>query len=92
MQVGHNVNIGENSILVAQVGISGSTKIGKNVIVAGQAGISGHLEIGDNARILAKTGVISNIEAGATVMGFPAMPHREFLRQNVFLRRLLKKN
>lgn len=91
VQIAHNVIVGENSILVAQVGISGSTKIGKNVIAAGQAGFSGHLKIGDNAKILAKTGVISNVEENAVLMGYPAMNHRDFLRQSVLLRQMLKK-
>ncbi|MGH7555953.1 MAG: UDP-3-O-(3-hydroxymyristoyl)glucosamine N-acyltransferase, partial [Longimicrobiales bacterium] len=65
VQIGHNVRVGENCIIVAQVGIAGSTVIGQGVVLAGQAGISGHLRIGDGARIGAQAGVIKDVPAGA---------------------------
>lgn len=71
VQVAHNVEIGENSILAAQVGIAGSTKIGKNVIMGGQAGVADHLVVGDKAILAARTGVTNDIEAGAIVAGYP---------------------
>ncbi|MFP3867416.1 MAG: UDP-3-O-(3-hydroxymyristoyl)glucosamine N-acyltransferase [Desulfobacteraceae bacterium] len=80
VQVAHNVVIGENTIVVAQVGISGSTRIGKNVQLAGQVGLVGHIEIGDQVRIGAQSGVTHSIPAGQTVTGSPARPHAEFLR------------
>ncbi|MBW1987270.1 MAG: UDP-3-O-(3-hydroxymyristoyl)glucosamine N-acyltransferase [Deltaproteobacteria bacterium] len=80
VQVAHNVVIGENTIVVAQVGISGSTRIGKNVQLAGQVGLVGHIEIGDRVRIGAQSGVTHSIPAGQTVTGSPARPHAEFLR------------
>jgi UDP-3-O-[3-hydroxymyristoyl] glucosamine N-acyltransferase len=73
VQIAHNVEIGENSVIMAQVGIAGSSRVGKNVILAGQAGIADHLEIGDNAVVLAKTGVIANIPAGRMVSGSPQL-------------------
>ena len=71
VQVAHNVEIGERSILAAQVGIGGSTKIGKNVIMGGQAGVADHLVIGDKAVIAGGSGVTNDIEAGAVVAGYP---------------------
>jgi UDP-3-O-[3-hydroxymyristoyl] glucosamine N-acyltransferase len=80
VHIAHNVTIGENSIVVAQVGISGSVTIGKNVILAGQAGISGHLHIGDGAIVGPQAGIAASVEAGAVVSGSPEMPHSQWLR------------
>jgi UDP-3-O-[3-hydroxymyristoyl] glucosamine N-acyltransferase len=80
VQIGHNVQIGDHSILVAQVGVSGSTKIGRGVTVAGQAGVSGHLEIGDGATIGPQAGVGQSVPAGKTVGGSPAMDRATYLR------------
>jgi len=80
VQIAHNVKIGENCIIVAQVGISGSVTIGKNVILAGQAGVTGHLKIGDGAIVNAQSGVIKSIPAGEHVIGFPAKPHIQVKR------------
>ena len=80
VQIAHNVVIGERSIIVSQVGISGSTKIGKGVIIGGQAGIVGHIEIGDGSILAARTGASEDIPPGQIVSGAPHMPHREWLR------------
>jgi len=80
VQVAHNVTIGEDSIIVAQVGISGSTKIGNNVTLAGQVGVVGHIEIGDNVMVGAQAGVTHDLPADQGYVGSPALPHREFLR------------
>ena len=80
MQIAHNVVVGENSVIVSQVGISGSTKLGKSVIIGGQTGVVGHISIGDNVMIGAKSGVHENIAPGQKVSGFPHMPHRQWLR------------
>ena len=80
VHVAHNVRIGDLSVIVAQVGISGSTVLGKGVTMAGQSGLPGHLHIGDGATIGAKSAPIGDVPAGATYTGFPAVPHREFLR------------
>jgi UDP-3-O-[3-hydroxymyristoyl] glucosamine N-acyltransferase len=71
VQIGHNVKIGENSIIAGQTGISGSVKVGKNVIMAGQVGIADHIEIGDNVIIAAKTGVSGNVQSNSVVAGYP---------------------
>ncbi len=88
VQVAHNVVVGEDSIIVAQVGISGSTKLGKRVILAGQVGVAGHLEIGDNVRVGAKSGVPKSIPPGQTVLGIPAIDHKTYLRCSQIVSRL----
>jgi len=90
VQIAHNVEIGENSIIVAQSGISGSTMVGKGVIMAGQSGIVGHINIGDNAIIAAKSGVAKSIPANAIVFGYPAKPIEKTKRINACLQRLPK--
>jgi len=83
IQIAHNVKIGNYCMLASQVGISGSTVIGNYVSIGGQAGISGHLKIGNNVKIGGKTGVIKNIDDNKTVMGYPAMEFREFIKKNM---------
>jgi UDP-3-O-[3-hydroxymyristoyl] glucosamine N-acyltransferase len=80
VQIGHNVVIGEYSIVVAQVGISGSTTLGKGVMIGGQAGLVGHIRIGDHVMIAAGSGVHKDVPAGQVVAGVPHMPHREWLK------------
>jgi UDP-3-O-[3-hydroxymyristoyl] glucosamine N-acyltransferase len=81
VHIAHNVSVGENTVLVAQVGIAGSATIGKNAILAGQAGIAGHLTIGDGATVGPQTGVGKPVPAGQIVSsGIPEMPHRIWLR------------
>jgi UDP-3-O-[3-hydroxymyristoyl] glucosamine N-acyltransferase len=80
VQIAHNVEIGEDSIIVAQVGISGSTKIGKGVTLAGQVGIAGHIEVGDGITVGAKAGVIGNLLEKGVFTGMPAIPHAQWLR------------
>ncbi len=82
-QIAHNVHIGANSLIVAQVGISGSTKIGNGCILAGQAGIIGHLTLGDGCRVGAQAGVGKDIPAGQAVGGSPATPESQYRRQTV---------
>ncbi len=88
VHIAHNCVVGEDSLIVAQVGISGSTKIGKHVALGGQAGVAGHIEIGDNVQAGGGTGIFQNIPAGQTVSGVPAMPHRLWLRTSALIRRL----
>jgi UDP-3-O-[3-hydroxymyristoyl] glucosamine N-acyltransferase len=75
VQIAHNVVVGENSILAAQVGVSGSTELGRNVVLAGQAGLVGHIRIGDNAMVGAQGGVTKSIPADTKVSGYPAREH-----------------
>ncbi len=88
VQIAHNVVIGEDSVIVSQVGISGSTKLGRSVIVGGQAGLTGHLTIGDYVMIGGKSGVLDDVESGQMVSGIPQMPHKEWLRVAACLTRL----
>lgn len=88
VHIGHNVRIGAHSIVVAQVGISGSTHVGKGATLGGQAGINGHIRIGDGATIAGQAGVFGDVPAGATYSGYPARPHREALRIQAALHRL----
>ncbi len=88
VHIGHNVRIGDLSIIVAQVGVSGSTIIGKGVTLGGQVGLPGHLHIGDGAVIAAKSAPFGDVPAGATYGGFPAVPHREFLKAQAALLKL----
>jgi UDP-3-O-[3-hydroxymyristoyl] glucosamine N-acyltransferase len=88
VQVAHNVRIGRHCIVMAQVGIAGSSTIEDDVLLAGQAGIADHLRVGAGAQVAAQSGVIGNIPAGATVSGYPARDHRSVLRQAAALARL----
>ncbi|MBN1272035.1 MAG: UDP-3-O-(3-hydroxymyristoyl)glucosamine N-acyltransferase [Candidatus Aminicenantes bacterium] len=88
VHIGHNVEIGRDSIIVAQVGISGSTKIGKNVIIAGQAGLVDNIRIGDRVVIGPQTGVQKSIPAGAQIMGSPSMDFKKYSRMTVSLKGL----
>lgn len=88
VHVGHNVRIGEDCMIVAQVGIAGSSEIGRGVQLGGQAGIAGHLTIGDGARVAAQGGVIGDVPAGETYSGYPARPHAAAMRASAALFRL----
>ena len=91
VQIGHNVVLGRCCVIVAQVGISGSTVLEDFVRVGGQAGISGHLRIGQGAEIGAQAGVMSDLVPGAKVVGSPAWPIKDFFRQIAALKKMAKK-
>ena len=80
VHLGHNVRVGRDAMIIAQVGVSGSTTIGDGAVLAGQAGVGGHLEIGAGARIGGQAGVTADVPAGQSYSGYPARPHREALR------------
>lgn len=88
IQVAHNVEIGENTVIAAQTGISGSTKIGKNCMIGGQVGIAGHLRIGDNVKIQAQSGIPSNVGDGEIIMGSPAINLRQFMKSYIHFKNL----
>lgn len=88
VQIAHNVEIGENCIIVGQVGICGSVKIGNGVVIAGQVGVVEHLTIGDGAKIAAKSVVTKSVGAGEFVSGYPARDHREEKRIKASIARL----
>jgi UDP-3-O-[3-hydroxymyristoyl] glucosamine N-acyltransferase len=88
VQIAHNVTVGEDSILVAQAGIAGSSTLGHHVVMGGQAGVGDHLRIGDLAKIAARSGVAHHIEGGQVVSGNPAIPHTVSLRALTAIPRL----
>ncbi len=90
VQIAHNVITGENCIIVAQAGISGTTTLGKNVTLAGQAGLVGHIKIGDNVIVAAQSGVSKDIPSGVSVFGYPAKPMSVAKRLNACIQRLPK--
>jgi len=90
IQVAHNVEIGENTVIASQTGIAGSTKIGKNCIIGGQVGIVGHITIGNNVRIQAQTGVSRNIKDDEAIQGSPALPYNTFNKSFVHFKNLDK--
>ncbi len=91
VQVGHNCEVGEYSVMVSQSGIAGSTKLGRNVVLGGQAAIAGHLEIAPFSTFAARSGITKSIkESGKTFAGFPLMEHRVWLRLQSKIAKLLK--
>ena len=91
VQIGHNVRLGRCCVIVAQVGIAGSTILEDFVQVGGQAAMAGHLRIGRGTQIGAQAGVISDAPAGSVLLGSPAQPRTEFLRQVATLKRMVRK-
>jgi UDP-3-O-[3-hydroxymyristoyl] glucosamine N-acyltransferase len=90
VQVGHNCSVGAGSILVGQCGLAGSVTTGRGVIIAGQAGISDHLHVGDGARVGGQSGVLDDVPPGQQWVGYPARPRRDFKKERVLVRKLLK--
>lgn len=89
IQIGHNVEVGENTVMAAQTGIAGSTKIGKNCMFGGQVGITGHVSIADNVKAAAQSGIAAGIkEEGLIVMGAPAYGVKDYNRSYVYFRKL----
>ncbi len=101
VQIAHNVVVGNNTCIAAQVGVAGSTIIGDDCLIGGQVGISGHLKIGDRVQMQAKSGVLKNIEDDSVIMGYPAFNYRDYNKSYVhfknfpkimnFINRLMKK-
>ena len=90
IQIAHNVEIGDNTVIAAQTGVAGSTKIGKNGLIGGQVGISGHLTIGNNVRIQAQSGVGRNIKDNEIVQGSPTFGYNDFSKSYVHFKNLPK--
>lgn len=88
VHIAHNVTVGENTVLVAQVGISGSTTLGRHVVLAGKVGVAGHIQVGDYVMVGGQSGIAGNIPAGQVVSGSPSMPHKTWLRVQRILPRL----
>lgn len=90
IQIAHNVEIGENTVIASQTGIAGSTKIGRNCMIGGQVGIVGHITIGNNVRIQAQSGIGKSIGDGEVVQGTPAFNYGDFSKSYVHFRNLPK--
>ena len=88
IQIGHNVEVDENTVMAAQVGIAGSTKVGKNCMLGGQVGIAGHIKIGDGAKLGAQAGIMSNIKENTAILGTPALEIKQFMRSYAIFRKL----
>jgi len=88
IQVAHNAEIGGSTAIAAQTGIAGSTKVGSNCMIGGQVGFAGHIHVGDNVQIGAQSGVPNNVADGSRIIGYPAVPARDFMRQSAYIKRL----
>lgn len=89
VQIAHNVEIGENTVMAAQVGVAGSTKVGKNVMMGGQVGVSGHIKIADGVKVAAQSGIPNNIKKeGDVLLGSPAIPIEDFKKSYFGFRKL----
>lgn len=91
VQIAHNDMLGRGCVVVAQVGIAGSCTLGDYVVLGGQVGLADHLNIGSGAQIAAQSGIMRDVEAGAVVMGSPAVPFKDYMRQVSFLQKNSKK-
>jgi UDP-3-O-[3-hydroxymyristoyl] glucosamine N-acyltransferase len=89
IQIGHNVEVGENTVMAAQTGIAGSTKVGRNCMFGGQTGIAGHIKIANGTKIGAQAGILGDIkEENITILGSPALEIKQYLRSSVVFKRL----
>ena len=88
IQIGHNVEIGENTVIAALTGIAGSAKIGNNCMIGGQVGIAGHITIGNNVRIQGQSGVSRNIKDGEVLQGTPSLDYKEYYKSYVHFKNL----
>jgi len=89
IQIGHNVEVGENTVMAAQTGIAGSTKVGKNCMFGGQVGIAGHNKIANGTKIGAQAGILGDIkEENTIILGTPAIGYKQFLKSSVIFKKL----
>ncbi len=88
IQVAHNAEVGQSTVIAAQTGIAGSTKVGKWCMIGGQVGFAGHIKIGDKVQIGAQSGVPNDVSDESRIMGYPAVPARDFMRQSAYIKRL----
>ena len=88
VQVGHNVQVGEDTLLVSQVGIAGSTVIGKHCVFGGQSAVAGHVKIGDNVTLAGRGGIANDVDGNQSLAGAPAMPHRDWLKSAMTMKHL----
>lgn len=92
VQIAHNVEVGTNTVMAAQVGVAGSTKIGEQCMFGGQVGIAGHRHVGNRVIVGAQSGIPNDVKDNMEIMGYPAVPKVEFARQTVHIKRLAQLN
>ncbi|NNE77348.1 MAG: UDP-3-O-(3-hydroxymyristoyl)glucosamine N-acyltransferase, partial [Pricia sp.] len=90
IQIAHNVEIGEHTVIAAQTGIAGSTKIGRRCLIGGQVGIVGHITIGDNVKIQAQSGKGRNVKSNEVLQGSPALSYSDYNKSYVYFKNLPK--
>lgn len=90
IQIAHNVEVGEHTVIAAQAGVAGSSKIGKHAMIGGQVGVSGHLHLGDHVRVQAQSGISKNLKEGEAVQGSPAFGYSDYNKAYVHFRNLSK--
>jgi UDP-3-O-[3-hydroxymyristoyl] glucosamine N-acyltransferase len=88
IQIAHNAEVGENTVIAGQTGVAGSSKIGKNCMIGAQVGVSGHLTIGNNVRLGGQAGIMTNIPDNSTMIGSPVQDHKDFMRSMAIFRKL----
>lgn len=88
IQIAHNVEVGEHSVMAAQAGIAGSAKLGQWCMIGGQVGVAGHITVGDKVNIGAQSGIHSSVKSGSRLMGYPATDAKDFMRQTVYIKNL----
>lgn len=88
IQIAHNVEVGEHTVIAAQAGIAGSAKVGSHSMIGGQVGVAGHIRLGNRIQVGAQSGIPNHVEDDAVIMGYPAVPSKEFARQVVYIKRL----
>ncbi len=88
IQIAHNVEVGEHTVMAAQAGVAGSAKVGQWCMIGGQVGVAGHISIGDKVSVGAQSGIPSNVKSGSKLMGYPATDAKDFMRQAVYIKNL----
>lgn len=92
IQIAHNVEVGESTVMAAQVGVAGSSKIGAHCMFGGQVGVAGHRHVGDHVNVGAQTGIPNDVKSNQEIMGYPAVPKIDFARQTIHVKRLPELN
>ncbi|MBR6758676.1 MAG: UDP-3-O-(3-hydroxymyristoyl)glucosamine N-acyltransferase [Bacteroidaceae bacterium] len=92
IQLAHNVEVGENTVMAAQVGVAGSSKIGAQCMFGGQVGVAGHRRVGSHVNVGAQTGIPNDVKDNMEIMGYPAVPKIDFARQTIHVKRLPELN
>lgn len=92
IQIAHNVEVGEHTVMAAQAGVAGSSKVGSHCMIGGQVGIAGHRHVGNRVMVGAQTGIPNDVKDDSEVMGYPAVSRKDFARQAIYVKRLPELN